>query len=447
MFVGLLQLKRDAVVGIDGQSLVLRTDDFLVSNVPDEFHFVTVRHSESRLVVGFLLFGDQSESFIRKYDAYSEEVSGKPVDRLTVDNLLSAAPSNPRVVAYTRVVPDSQVQQWKKQTNFIHASQILAIRRIENGEKIVPGSYSMEDDGIVSSKEQRTEDGKSLIYPPIPVVDSKLSIWQTKHSGTKRYLHRLSPSERTSLFVNDTSPIADRLFEDILQKYYNGQWQALMGDLQLSYSLFLYLQCFSSFEHWKDLVAMICLVNAKGMQDQSTFYRSLISVLSAQLITMEKGFLEDMDEAGNNFLLPLLKQLCQNLWESKVIEEQEWSNFQSLLMNTFPNSFVQSNYNQMNHYPLEGMDWDGGDGGDSDEDKPVIVSTEDVQASLARSSATFQEKVDIPMEIKRAYPLLVASIMPQEDILMTCARVLDEKKDVSLVREAAAYLEEVEQRN
>ena len=76
MFVGLLKLKRDAVVGIDGQSLVLRTDDFLVSNVPDEFHFVTVRHSESRLVVGFLLFGDQSESFIRKYDAYSEEVSG-----------------------------------------------------------------------------------------------------------------------------------------------------------------------------------------------------------------------------------------------------------------------------------------------------------------------------------------------------------------------------------
>ena len=49
------------------------------------------------------------------------------------------------------------------------------------------------------------------------------------------------------------------------------------------------------------------------------------------------------------------------------------------------------------------------------------------------------------MEVKTAYPLLVASIMPQEDILMTCARALDDARDVSLVREAAAYLEEVEQ--
>jgi hypothetical protein len=32
----------------------------------------------------------------------------------------------------------------------------------------------------------------------------------------------------------------------------------------------------------------------------------------------------------------------------------------------------------------------------------------------------------------------------QEDVVMCAARILDEKKDVSLVREAAAYLEEVE---
>jgi hypothetical protein len=82
-----------------------------------------------------------------------------------------------------------------------------------------------------------------------------------------------------------------------------------------------------------------------------------------------------------------------------------------------------------------------------DEDAPVVVDMEDVEASLARSSNnSVTSRIDIPVEIQTAYPLLVAAVQPTEDILMTCARVLDEKTDVSLVREAAAYLEDIEQR-
>jgi A1 cistron-splicing factor AAR2 len=33
---------------------------------------------------------------------------------------------------------------------------------------------------------------------------------------------------------------------------------------------------------------------------------------------------------------------------------------------------------------------------------------------------------------------------PHEDIFMTCARILESASDVSLVREAAAYLEQME---
>ena len=88
------------------------------------------------------------------------------------------------------------------------------------------------------------------------------------------------------------------------------------------------------------------------------------------------------------------------------------------------------------------MDYDDDDHDHDDEDAPVVVSAEDVQASLARSYPTPQP---IPSEIQTAYPLLVAAILPHEDILMACARILDDKRDVSLVREAAAYLEQVEQ--
>lgn len=80
-----------------------------------------------------------------------------------------------------------------------------------------------------------------------------------------------------------------------------------------------------------------------------------------------------------------------------------------------------------------------------DDEGPVIVSEEDVAASLARSSHI--EGISASsQEIRKTYPLLVAAMQPHEDILMTCARALSDATDVSLVREAASYLENVEQR-
>lgn len=148
-----------------------------------------------------------------------------------------------------------------------------------------------------------------------------------------------------------------------------------------------------------------------------------------------------MEEAGDNFLLPFLKQLCHNLSASNAVEGECFSLFRSLLVNRFPNSFTNSNVR------IQELD-DSME--EDDEDGPIVLSTEDFEAALARSSSTNNSSADssIPMDIRQAYPLLVAATMhhQQEDILMACARILDEKTDVSLVREAAAYLEEVEQR-
>jgi len=109
---------------------------------------------------------------------------------------------------------------------------------------------------------------------------------------------------------------------------------------------------------------------------------------------------------------------------------------------------------------------------DEDEDGPVIVPFDEVEASIARSSpsqsntlhAITRMDVDGPTTNRKKspatdesererhgdqYPLLFAAqttVEDHSDILMTCARILDERTDVSLVREAAAYLEEVEAR-
>ena len=95
---------------------------------------------------------------------------------------------------------------------------------------------------------------------------------------------------------------------------------------------------------------------------------------------------------------------------------------------------------------------------DDDDDMAVVVSSQEIEASLARtantahyelgrgdkssSSSLSSNRVDNLLLLRMRYPLLMAALQPHEDVMMLCARVLDEKLDVSLVREAAAYLEE-----
>ena len=131
--------------------------------------------------------------------------------------------------------------------------------------------------------------------------------------------------------------------------------------------------------------------------------------------------------------------------------------FQRMLQNTFPNSFCPSDDN---------FNWDidddaGNDSSDEDEDEdyddddddddadaPTVVSIESVDAAMNRNAALPPNlaSASIPEEIRKAYPILAAAVQPQEDIVMTCARALDEANDVSLVREAAEYLEQVEKK-
>ena len=110
-------------------------------------------------------------------------------------------------------------------------------------------------------------------------------------------------------------------------------------------------------------------------------------------------------------------------------------------------------------------DDDDDDDDDEEEDGPVVIPYDEIEESIARSSTiqpTFHtrmrcnnDRADDYNNTEKArtfrsnhckeYPLLYAAMLSTgEDEVMACARILDEKNDVSLVREAAAYLERVE---
>jgi A1 cistron-splicing factor AAR2 len=255
LFLAILGLSQGSILSIDGQSIILKTDDFVgIRDLPmDNWHFVTVRSSaQASITVGFVVF---NTSIVRRYDPQTEEVSSTPVDESTFLNLQLQVTNGQleqhRMIPYNRVVLAEQASLWKAQRSHV-SPVLLKLRGLEEGKKIVPGSFEEE---TPTTQNTIIVDGASVMYPNIPVAPIRVGNAHT-HTGTKRYLRQLSPSDRTSLLIHENP--AGRLVNDVLFRYYQNQWQDLVGDIQLSYLLFLQLQCLGSLENWYVLVHVAC---------------------------------------------------------------------------------------------------------------------------------------------------------------------------------------------
>jgi hypothetical protein len=468
--VALLQLPPGTVLGLDGQSVVLKRDDFVgFTSVPQDasFHLVTVRagslaktsgtpsqQGAAAVTAAFQVSLKESEALVREYDPRTEEISSNPVDEATASNLLNEIRANrigpQRTVPYEQLVPSAKADTWRDLTCFV-SDQLLRKRGILAGAKIIPGAYGFDDsDGNKPQTKPAEEvDGASVKYPRIPVMDSSQSArTHSRHLGTKHFMAGLSPSQRTSLFL-DEHP-SSRVVEHVLSSYYDERWKDMLGDVQLSYVLFLNLHCFSSLEHWRDLVAMLSTVEFEGVSTRVELYSHLLLVLSSQIETMERDFFDDVEMSGDNFLVPSLQRLISTL--SRIDDEDlklPLTRLVTLLGDRFPNQF--GNLAASGDYiGAETEDRIHVDSDSDDEDGPVVVSNEEVEASLGRASAWSQQMGTpvkgsaYPESIRQQYPLIFAAMMPHEDVQMTCARALDNASDVSLVREAAAFLQQIE---
>jgi hypothetical protein len=411
------------------------------------------------ITAGFLISLKESEALVRTYDPYTEEISSIPVDEVTTSNLLSEIGLNrmgpQRIVPYDQLVPSSKADAWRDLTGFV-SHQLLRKRGILAGAKIIPGAYGYDESDVNKPQTNKAEppaqevDGESVTYPRIPVMDSSQSArTHSRHLGTKHFMAGLTPSERTSFFLNEHP--STRVMEHVLNSYYDDKWKDMLGDIQLSYVLFLNLHCFSSLEHWRDLVAMLSAVEFEGVSARVELYSNFLSVISSQINTMERDFFDDVEMSGDNFLVPSMHRLISTL--SRIDDEDltfSLTQLVTLLKDRFPNSFsdLESAGDDTEKEGKDPMNVDSDD--DDDEDGPVVVSNEDVEASFARSSEISQQMATpvtdpaYPESVRQQYPLLFAAVMPHEDVLMTCARALDNASDVSLVREAAAFLEQVE---
>ena len=317
-------------VTVDGCVVSIKRDDFLAFvGVPnDGMHLIALRSNQSSspggLTTGLILAsfgsgGDDNDSdekmeegghssngealvfdMVRLYDTKTQELCPEGPDQLTRTNLLrqirGQQVGQQQVLLYDCVVPLQYKNLWKTTTNYVSA-RLLRERKLAHGSKVVPSGEMEDMDGQEQQQQQRTiTDGAGVSYPPIACVDKMYSAHRTKHHGTKRFLSSLSPRDRTMLLTSSNP--SKEILHRTLEGYYRGSWKMLIGDIQLSFVMFLYIQCLASLEHWRDLVAMLSLacrkrsVNYSVVNEHSKLYEELLLLLQRQLSFVEEGFLE-----------------------------------------------------------------------------------------------------------------------------------------------------------
>lgn len=459
MHVVFRDLPAGSTITIDGVPLQLPPDRAPpamvgVRQLPEDesFHLITLRCGDTtRFLHGFVIVPrHQGEDIVLRYDEQMEEVGGELMDPRTRTNVLSTiadaeqrfatGSTSDQITLFLAALPkyselmerkgdrtkDNMVS-WKQLTAYITPSLLKIRGLVSLGEscncvKVVPGIVPDDGDAANNSMQATpattTDDAVSIQYPPVPVFPThETSFRALSHEGTKSFLRSLPPGERTDFMLRartgDTAN--DLALEYLLKSITNDN---LLADVQLSFIFFWQLQCYASLTHWRDLTALVgsCTSAHQTLQQQ----------VAEQLALQLRG--------------------------------QQGDNTEAILLDEYQDSALVASWHRLGrqHAGLrrvllqQGMvpvvDDEGDDTNDGasrcthqiDDDTPVMVPPEHV-ARLSGSSP-----LPIPSISTQDYPLLAAAMLEHEDVLMTCARALDTAGDAGLVREAAAYLEQVE---
>ena len=250
----------------------------------------------------------------------------------------------------------------------------------------------------------------------------------------------------TAVAVEDEGSTA-AILRHVLESCHGNSWRVLLGDIQLSFIVFLNLHCLASLEHWRDLIAMLSFSKTID-KDHMDLFSNFATILQNQMKFMDRDFFDDVEFSGDNFFQPALLRVSKLLLASKdEALRQKGDELQRAASNLFR---VDDAHETIHREAVtlinDGhsiMDETDDDDDDDDSQGAVVVPHEEYEASKSLPQIVVPVRPSYTTELRSKYPILFAAMQPHEDLLMVCARALDTQSDVSLVREAAAYLQNV----
>ena len=100
----------------------------------------------------------------------------------------------------------------------------------------------------------------------------------------------------------------------------SGTEEELLGEIQISFVVFLLGHVYSAFEQWKILVDTICRAQ-RSLAQRPNFYKTFIRTLHFHLKETPSDFFVDI-VSRNNFLVTTLKLLFEGLREEEGVSAE-----------------------------------------------------------------------------------------------------------------------------
>ena len=337
-----------------------------LSLIPPGLHFI--HHSTGMGArTGFFRLFKKSEVVARQWDASTEEIV--PVNTLSEESqqALQQAIQLGELNEHLGPYPLSQYSTWRNLSNYVSLS-CLERAGCSYETNIGPGEDPEDTLPSCSASLHCKYAPLSLKYSS--VAEMEKSLLQSTHASS-------NPSDVTSLYMDKSAVV-----QSLVQSYFNNNWNDLLGELQLSFLLFVLLYSHPALRQWKSLIATMCKCD-RLFHLQPEFMCAFIRILYEQLSFCPIDFFE-AELSKKNFLQSSMSDLFEIL-NSKALDASLLEHRKRLLLfvqkkfglfEERAQSFVNSEGNLVHSEPFNLVE----------EDLPVFL--EDLKDSVTNRMAT-----------------------------------------------------------
>jgi A1 cistron-splicing factor AAR2 len=294
--------------GIDCMSYETRADFRGVCMVPAGLHFVYWSTGMGARQ-GFFLHFSKDEVVVKSWDAVVEDLL--PTHTLSDWSLsnLHQAIHRGELDANLGPYPIDTSQSWHNISNYVSVP-VLALVGLALGVPIFPGDLD------ALPPKARAELNLQAVQPYFPNAARvahfcDLKGLEEKFLGAHRDIFRNQTAR--SHFHLDRSALLSHL----LAVHYQS-WENLLGELQVSFLLFMLLYSHPALEHWKHLVNLLC-ASEEALTSHPRFTCGFLRTFYEQLHYSPDDFFET-EISRDNFLRPALSSLFENLGDSSMAD-------------------------------------------------------------------------------------------------------------------------------
>jgi A1 cistron-splicing factor AAR2 len=360
-----------------------------LSTIPDGLHFIY--HSTGMAArQGFFWRAQPNEIAVRQWDSREEHICSS--NKLSADSLatlvqqLNSGDLNGNLGPYQ--VAEHHV--WLNLSCFIHEGVLLKAN-CPIGEIIYPSeAHDLETLNIPNSSTKQQKSGNhdqklraNKFTSPIEGNFArfvKIDACEVKLRDTlyESADHSSRARDLTSLYIDKSL-----VLNDLVATEYNNNWENILGELQLSFLLFLLVFCYDSLEHWKRLVDTICR-SEKALISKPDFTVAFIRILYEQLNFSPADFFAN-ELSKDNFLRPAMSRLFENLKQPAGVLNSSVQEHRKRLLTFFQKKFdLFQDSGEEWKLGMKFMNLNCDELNSGDEDKPTVVDASEFEASNSR---------------------------------------------------------------